>query len=185
MVFTPVFHFQNGLFLRKNDMEKCQELILDDVIRIDIYRSEDIRFSVPFNATAVTYATCTIAPGTSPALVIRLQDDSTSDVVMEPAPKVQVTEKRENSGLVRTHTLEAVISEGFSTVQSAIDAVAEDDTVAIMTTYEGVHYAIIPFPNTGMVSLTDSRQQAHTQTVKYTAQSFSGLVAVDISQDNS
>lgn len=118
-------------------------------------------------------------------LVMRLQDDSVSDVVMEPAPKVQVTEKRENSGLVRTHTLEAVISEGFSTVQSAIDAVAEDGTVAIMTTYEGVHYAIIPFPNTGMVSLTDSRQQTHTQTVKYTAQSFSGLVEVDISQDNS
>lgn len=166
-------------------MEKCQELILDDVIRIDIYRSEDIRFSVPFNATAVTHATCTIAPGTSPTLVMRLQDDSTSDVVMEPAPKIQVTEKRENSGLVRTHTLEAVILEGFGTVQSAIDAVAEDDTVAIMTTYEGVHYAIIPFPNTGTVSLTDSRQQAHTQTVKYTAQSFSGLVEVDISQDNS
>ena len=84
-------------------MEKCQELILDDVIRIDIYRSEDIRFSVPFNATAVTHATCTIAPGTSPTLVMRLQDDSTSDVVMEPAPKIQVTEKRENSGLVHAH----------------------------------------------------------------------------------
>ena len=166
-------------------MEKCQELILDDVIRIDIYRSEDINFPVPFNTPAVTHAAYTIASGATPVLVVRLQDGSTSDVVMEPAPKIQVTEKRENSGLVRTHTLEAVISEGFSTVQSAIDAVAEDDTVAIMTTYEGVHYAIIPFPNTGRVSLTDSRQQAHTQTVKYTAQSFSGLVEVDISQDNS
>lgn len=80
-------------------MENCQELILEDVIRIDIYKQNKVTFSVPFNAPAVVQTRCTV--NTDPELSINLSETDDSDVVMEPGPKLQTTEKREAAGLVR------------------------------------------------------------------------------------
>lgn len=157
-------------------MENCQELILEDVIRIDIYKQSLITFSVPFNAPAVTETECTMASGVSPELSINLSETAYSDVVMEPASKLQTTEKRETAGLVRSHVIEATVTSGFKTAQDAVDNLIYNDIVAIVTTYGGTSYAINPFPNTSMLSLSDNRQQSHTMTVRYAAQSFSGLV---------
>lgn len=157
-------------------MENCQELILDDVIRIDIYKQSVVTFSVPFNVPAVTEMTCTVASGASPELSINLSETDYSDVVMEPAPKLQVTEKREAAGLVRSHVIEAIVTSGFKTAQAAVDHLIYNDIVAVVTTYDGTRYAVNPFPNTSTIFMSDNRQQTHTMTVRYAAQSFSGLV---------
>lgn len=164
-------------------MEKCQELILDDIVAIDFYRSSNVTFSVPFNAPAITQVSCVFS--STATLKLRLEDSSASGVVMQPAPKAKVEEKREVAGLIRTHTIEAVVTEGFATVQTAIDSLANDDIVAVLTNYEGARYVVHPFPNTGVLTLTDERQQSHTQTVRYSAQSFSGLVKIISSSSSS
>ena len=157
-------------------MENCQELILEDVIRIDIYKQSLVTFSVPFNAPAVTETECTMASGVSPELSINLSETAYSDVVMEPGPKLQTTEKREAAGLVRSHVIEAIVTSGFKTAQAAVDNLIYNDIVAVVTTYDGTRYAVIPFPNTSTLAMSDNRQQSHTMTVRYAAQSFSGLV---------
>ena len=157
-------------------MENCQELILEDVIRIDIYKQNKVTFSVPFNAPAVVQTRCTVS--TDPELSINLSETDDSDVVMEPGPKLQTTEKREAAGLVRSHVIEAIVTSGFKTAQAAVDNLIYNDIVAVATTYDGTRYAIIPFPNTSTLSMSDNRQQSHTMTVRYAAQSFSGLAKI-------
>ena len=157
-------------------MENCQELILEDVIRIDIYKQNKVTFSVPFNAPAVVQATCTAS--TNPELSINLSETDDSDVVMEPGPKLQTTEKREAAGLVRSHVIEATVTSGFKTAQAAVDNLIYNDIVAVATTYDGTRYVIVPFPNTSTLSMSDNRQQSHTMTVRYAAQSFSGLAKI-------
>lgn len=166
-------------------MENCLEQILDDVIRIDIYRQSNVTFSVPFNAPAVNEITCTINSSITPVLSINLTETNTSDVVMEPAPKIQTTEKRETTGLIRTHAIEATIKDGFQTAQSAVDSLIYNDCVALLTTYNGTKYVVNPFPNTSTVTLSDNRQETHTMTVKYQAQSFSGLITAAVSSSSS
>lgn len=155
-------------------MENCQELILEDVIRIDIYKQNATTFSVPFNAPAVVQTECAVS--TNPELSINLSEADDSDVVMEPGPKLQTTEKREAAGLIRSHVIEAIVIGGFKTAQEAVDHLIYNDIVAVATTYDGTRYAIIPFPNTSTLSISDNRQQSHTMTVRYAAQSFCGLV---------
>lgn len=155
-------------------MENCQELILEDVIRIDIYKQNKVTFSVPFNAPAVVQTGYVVSA--NPELSINLMETDYSDVVMEPAPKLQTTEKREAAGLIRSHVIEAIVTGGFKTAQEAVDHLIYNDIVAVATTYDGTRYAIIPFPNTSTLSMSDNRQQSHTMTVRYAAQSFSGLV---------
>lgn len=157
-------------------MENCQELILDDIIKIDIYNKDNVAFSAPFNAPAVREMMCAIPLGVTPVLSINLSETNTSDVVMEPGPKLQVAEKREAAGLVRSIAIEATVTGGFKTAQAAVDALIYNDIAAIATTSEGTRYAINPFPNTTTLSMADNRQQEHTMTVRYAAQSYSGLV---------
>ncbi len=165
-------------------MENCQELILEDVIRIDIYKQNKVTFSVPFNAPAVIEAEG-VASG-NPVLSIHTSETDAADVMMESAPKLQVTEKREAAGLVRSHVIEAVVATHFKTAQASVDNLIYRDIVAIMTCYDGTRLAVIPFPNTSTLSMTDNRQESHTMTVRYAAQSFSGLVKLTSwSQDSS
>ena len=102
-------------------MENCQELILEDVIKIDIYKQNKVTFSVPYNAPAVIEAECTVIA----------------------------------------------------------------DPVLSMTTYDGTRFAVIPFYNTSTLSMTDGRQEMRTMTVRYAAQSYSGLVKLTSWTDNS
>ena len=158
-------------------MENCQELILDEVIRIDFFKMENVIFSVPFNAPAVTEVAYNHTPfDVSPAASIGLTETGTSDVVMEPMPKLQVTEKREAAGLVRSIVIETTIVSGFKTAQAAVDSLIYNDIVPIIKTVGGERYAVHPFPNTTTLSMADNRQEEHNMTVRYAAQSFSGLV---------
>lgn len=161
-------------------MENCQELILDDIIRIDIYDKDNVAFSVPFNVPAVTEMQYAIPLGVAPVLSMNLSETDTSDVVMEPGPKLQVTEKREAAGLVRSIVIEATVIGGFKTVQAAVDALIYNDIAVIATTSEGTHYAINPFPNTTTLSMADNRQDEHAMAVRYAAQSYSGMVKLVI-----
>ncbi len=164
-------------------MENCQELIFEDVIRIDIYKQDKVTFSVPFNAPAVVQTGCVVSA--NPELSINLSETDYSDVVMEPAPKLQTTEKREAAGLIRSHVIEAIVKGGFKTAQEAVDNLIYNDIVAVATTYDGTRYAIIPFANTSTLSISDNRQDSHTMTVRYAAQSFCGLVLTSWTQDSS
>ena len=164
-------------------MENCQELILEDVIKIDIYKQNKVTFSVPYNAPAVIEAECTVIA--DPVLSMTTTESIPSDVVMEPSPKLQVTEKREAAGLVRSHTIEAVVAAHFKTTQASVDNLIYRDIVAIMTTYDGTRFAVIPFYNTSTLSMADGRQEMRTMTVRYAAQSYSGLVKLTSWTDNS
>lgn len=151
---------------------------MDEVIRMDFYRKNDVAFSVPPNAPAVTEMSCSFVAGAAPVLSINLSETDTSDVVMEPGPKLQVAEKRELAGLVRSIALEATVTGGFETAQEAVDSLIYNDIAAVATTAAGARYAVNFFPNTTALSMADNRELSHAMTVRYTAQSFSGLVSL-------
>ena len=119
-----------------------------------------------------------VAQGISPDLTINLTETTDGDVEMEPYPKIVTEESREAAGVVRNHTMEITVCGGFATVQAAADNLAYNDIVAVLTTYDGTRFAVLPFANSSVLAFSDSRQQTHTQMLKYLAQSYSGLARV-------
>lgn len=159
-------------------MKNCLEKILEDVIRIDVYHQSEITLSIPFNAVPVIEESISIASGVSPVLSVALSQSDDINAVMESSPKLQITDKRDGAAMPRNVTIDATIIDGFDTVQSAVDSVIDDDITVLLTAYDNTQYIICAFPNTSSLSLTDNRQQAHTATLKFTAQSLSGLIKV-------
>ena len=104
---TPKIARFFALETTRKTMDNCQELIFEDVIRRDIYKQDKVTFSVPFNVPAVVQTGCVVSA--NPELSINLSETDYSDVVMEPAPKLQTTEKREAAGLIRSHVIEAIV----------------------------------------------------------------------------
>ena len=164
-------------------MENCLELMMEDVVKIDFYQKESIIFAIPNYAPAVQEVEFLYATGATPKLSISLMEDDASDAKMEPAPQINVTEKREAAGVIRSILIEPIITGGFDTARRVVDSVQFVDLVPMIYTVDGQRFTFIPFPNSSMLALTDSRLQSHSMTLRYTAQSYSSLIKAEITTD--
>lgn len=168
-------------------MENCFEKILEDIVQIDFYDGATCSYSFPFNAGAtdamnviqtIAGVQYDIAVTTGePVLTLSVGADGNAADDIDP-PTHKITEKREPSGLIRTHTLTAPVQAGFSDIQRADSVLNGKEVLAVLTAYNGTKYCVHYLPNTPLFSYEDSLGQGHTGTVKYTAQSMSDLVVV-------
>lgn len=170
-------------------MNACEELILMDVVKVDIYKKEDVTVSLPHNvaysqsveAQTQTPVKVVVVGGQTPVITMDLEWTSGADAILEKSPKVTSTEKKEAAGLIRTNTIEGTLIDGFTEAMRASEILAFNDSLALLTTADGLQYLCNAFAGTTEMNVKND-QENHIATIKYVAQSFSGFVSADLEQ---
>lgn len=172
-------------------MENCQEKILDDIVRVDFYDADatTITRSVPFGVPGVIEMNVTQTGGSlqsaadlasaagEPALSINLAGGSDVQAVMQ-TPTHKAQPKRDATGDVYQHTLEMPVETGFEAVKQAAYTLSGKEILTVLTAYDGTKLCIHYAPGSTVLTYSDQHGSSHTGTVKYEAQSLSGLVRI-------
>lgn len=170
-----------------NSQEECQELLMQDVVRIDIMPMTALKVGVPFNVQNITEAAVTMSDDAELSdaelyidslLSLNLSGDSTVDAEMKEGITHKVTEKRDVAGIVRTHTLQIPIEIGFQTVRQQQKALQQTDFYIVLTTYDGTRYLAYALPNTSQFTIDDQMGETAQMTAKVVVQSMSGFVKI-------
>lgn len=167
--------------------EDCRDLVMLDVVRVDIMPVTAIKVSIPWNVYDIASAGVVMSDNTALSdselyadslLSVNVLGDSTADAEMKEGVSLRVAEKRELSGMVRTHSLQIPIEAGFQTVRQQAGALQHSDFHVILTTGEGVRYLAYGLPNTCQFTLDDQMGQGMQMTAKVVLQSMSGLIQI-------
>lgn len=156
-------------------MNDCKEILLEDIVEVSFYLASNVSCSVPFGVPGVDDMSASISG--NPVLTISVTGGDDVDAVME-TPSLKVSEKREATGLVRSHDLQINVEQGFDAVKQAADGLSGADIAAVLKDYDGNRYMIHALPNTSLCSYEDGRGSSHTGKVRFTAQSLSHLVKI-------
>lgn len=167
--------------------EECQEILMQDVNRIDIMPVTALKINVPFNVHNIASAVVTMDnddPLTNSALhsnsllSLGLIKDDTTDVEMEEGLSCSSKEKIELAGNTWTHTLQLFIEAGFQIIRERLNSLKSSDFHVVMTTCEGTRYLLYSLPNTSNFSVDDKMGQMAQMKVNIVVQSMSGIVLV-------
>lgn len=167
--------------------EECQELLMQDIVRIDFMPVTVLKVGIPFNAQNITEAIVTMSDGaelsdselyTDSLLSLNLNGDALADAEMKEGLTHKVAEKRDVAGVVRTHTLQIPIELGFQTIREQQKALQQNDFHIILTTYGGERYLAYALPNTCQFSIDDQMGQTAQMNLKAVVQSMSGFIRI-------
>lgn len=162
--------------------ENCLELIMQDVVRIDFVPVAGTTTAIPFSVANISTMQ---APSPMAASLLTLglawdyldgQTQRQADAIIAEAPSHKVSESREAAGIIRTHSLQVPILQGFQTIRSKESALQNAEFYVILTTLSGVRYMAYTLPNTSQFAIDDQMGESATMTVKVTLRSLSGLI---------
>lgn len=171
-----------------NRQEECQELLMQDVVRIDIMPQTALRISVPFNVPDVSAAQVTMSDGTALSdgslftgslLSMDFTGDVLTDAEMQEGLSHKVSEKQSAAGMIRTHTLQVPIEAGYQAIAIKERALHDTDFHIVLTTVDGVRYLAYGLPGTSQFSIEEQKGQTAKMTVKATLQSASGFIRIE------
>ena len=158
--------------------ELCQELLMTDVVRIDFVKRSAWSLPVPFNVADQSQMTVTDYAASALLLVIDYRGDG--DAIMSESPSHRVTEAREVAGIIKTHTLQIPIDNGFQAIRSKKAALLQDDFYIVLYTVDGTRFLAYTMPNTSQFAIDEQMGSSATMTVKATVKSMSGMIKLTI-----
>lgn len=167
--------------------EECLELLMQDVVRIDIMPYTALKVNTPFNVQNITETDVTMLDGSEitdadlhldSLLSLNLSGDDTADAEMKESLQHKVVEKRDISGIVRTHTLQIPIESGFQVVRAKQPYLKYTDFHIVLTTYNGTRYLAYGLPNTSQFTIEEQMGQSSQMSIKVTLMSMSGFIRI-------
>lgn len=153
----------------------CKELILDDVVRIDIYPDTELTTAVPRTLPYVV-SIADMAVGT-PLLTLALSDPDALEY--DTAPTVKLTEKTDSNGRTFAHDLSVSLKGDIYNVREAERALGSADCAVVYTLDDGRRLCSLPLPNTASLTLEQNLGSSATSTLKVQLTSMSALVQID------
>ena len=181
-------------------MKTCNEILNDDIIRIDFYdvtnTTAAVTCSVPFNVPAV--ANMKVMQGDvdlgypfdqqgnridTPVLSLDFSGERTTGAMS--APKHKATQKASAAGRIYTHTLTVPVEIGFDAVQQSVYELQGREVMCVLTAYDDTRLCIHILPESSELTYEDERGSGHNASLKYTAQSLSQLVLIGSSSSSS
>ena len=165
--------------------QNCLEQVLEEVIKVEFVLSSRCSFPVPFSVSGIQSMAGISGSGNSqtsnigtPSLVISAIGDSAATGEFDQAPTLQQKEKMETAGVVVTHTLKVVITNGFADVRSAEESLRGADYNMVLTTADGTRYLVYSLPNTCVTSLDEQAGSNMQQALNVTMESMSHLIKI-------
>lgn len=179
-------------------MNSCNEILMDDIVRIDFYDMNKplaIVRSIPFSVPSVT--NMTVMQGQidlghpyndqgerldEPVLSL---DFNGATAALMGTPKHSAPQKNEAAGRIYAHVLTVPVELGFDAVCQANYALKGKEVLCVLTTYDNTRKCIHALPCSTELTYDDDGGSGHRATIKYVAQSRSQLVVISQAEDSS
>lgn len=167
--------------------EQCQEMLLQEVVRIDFMPVTALKIATPFAVRNITEVGVRMSDNTTltdarlkaaSLLSLNMSGDATVDAEMQEGATHKVTEKRELAGIFRTHTLQIPIESGFDTIRAKEASLHETEFHVILTTYGGIRYLVYGVPNTSLFLIDDQLAEDTPMSIRATLVSMSGVIHI-------
>ena len=167
--------------------EQCQELLMQEIVRIDFMPTTALKIAAPFAVRNLTEIGVTMSNNdaitdaklkAASLLSLNMNGDATVDAEMQEGASHKVTEKRELMGTVRTHTLQIPVESGFGTIRTKDAGLQEADYNVVLTNRDGERYLLYGVPNACQFSIDESTAQNTTMNLKATLVSMSGPIRI-------
>ena len=160
-----------------NETSSCSEYFLNDVVRIELFRSSDLQLSVPVTVPGVTGVSVT--PNAAALLTIAYsQDGDTTIQEIDAAPTLKVTSALNVAGNLYTFDLQATIPGDIYKVREAERRLGTDDVAVVYTLADGRKKMSVPLPNTSKLNLDEQLGSSATHTLKVSVTSLNPLVEI-------
>lgn len=153
----------------------CQELFLDDVVRIDVYAEG--QYNVPVPPTVANLST--LAPFTlgTPAFSAAI-DESAAVPLLSSNVTVKTTHDTQRAGHIFKHEITSNIYIGHDEARQKVFSLLNRDAIVILTTADAARLLFYPVPHTFAPSVDETRGATHEQTIKFTLQSMSSVISI-------
>lgn len=153
----------------------CKEIILDDVVRIDIYPDAELKTAVPRTLPFVL-SIADMSAGT-PLLTLALSNPGGMEY--DTAPTVKLTEKTDTNGRTYAHELSVSFTGDIYNVRKAQRTLGTGECAVVYTLADGRRLSSLPLPNTSQLTVEENLGSAQASTLKVQLTSMSPLVQID------
>ena len=121
---------------------ECQELFLSDIVRVQVYQSSQVSFSLPSTIHGIT----TMAKITWPKTVLDVSYDSDKWTVRENGIKVKQTTKPSGSRLLYIYNVEMAFDSDISDISALLPTMQHVDHVVLLTKADGSMLLLYTLP---------------------------------------
>lgn len=153
----------------------CKEIILDDVVRIDIYPDSELKTAVPRTLPFVL----SIADMSVGMSLLTLALSSPDGLEYDTAPTVKLTEKTDSNGRTFAHELSVSLTGDIYNVRETQRTLGSADCAVVYTLADGRRLCSLPLPNTSQLTVEENLGSAQACTLKVQLTSMSPLVQID------
>ena len=162
---------------------ECEELFLNELVRVELVPMANCDMAVPFNVGEVT-ATAgwkkdnqnnTVSRiGTAVMVIDATATDATGRLVSPPTLKT--TEKPDRAGYIRQHDLQIPTEGGYEDIRKKRGELAGVDFNVVLEMRSGSRFLLYALPNSSTVAVEDQFSGEGKQTVKVSLQSMSNMI---------
>lgn len=151
--------------------DKCRESILDDIVKVELYKTANCTIPLPFSIALSSINNATLGQP-----VISFSVGDMADCELADSPVLKVTSDRHPSGLVYTHDLQMTLTDGEDTARSALNTLVGVDFIAVYTLADGSRRMTYSCPSTSSYDVEDTSSSASTLLVKVKMLSMSNRI---------
>lgn len=120
----------------------CNEVFLDDIVRIQVYKADECRFSIPSTVPCIT----NFVNPTLPQPVLDCSYGDETYMAREGSITVKQVQRQSGSGYLYIYNVEAVIESGVSDMADIIHNCSHSDNHIIATKTDGSLFLLYGLP---------------------------------------
>lgn len=159
----------------KHKIMDCNELFLEDIVRVDLVPRDRCNIRVPFNVPGILEVLNPVIG--APAMSIGFEGDDLT-AFLEESPTMKDSEQPQAAGYIHTHELTATCLHNFAALRAATKTLMGVDFNIIAHTMNGTRYLCYALPNTARVNIDDQMGTSASMTVKAKLNAMSGFIRI-------
>ena len=168
---------------------ECEELFLNELVRVELVPASKAELLVPFNVGEVT-STAGLKEEDDPdkpgkkrivsrvGAAVMVIDATATDATgrLVSPPTLKTTEKPDRAGYIRQHDLQIPTEGGYEDIRKKRGELAGVDFNVVIEMRSGTRFLLYALPNSSTVSVEDQFGGESKQTVKVSLQSMSNMI---------
>lgn len=152
---------------------QCKELMLDDIIRVDLYLTSDCNIILPLN---VQYQSMTLTPTLLGVPVFSAALSGADVVMLDETPTLKVKNGRQTGGNIYTHDLTLPVMVERTAAEELVEKLLGRDFHIVYTRADGSRDLSLSLPAAAACDIDETHPTAASTTLKVKVLSYSNTI---------
>lgn len=164
-------------------MENCNELFLNEVVKVELVPVANCSLAVPFGVPGLTETAGTKAESGqtvdrigAATMTIDINETDKATALLDSAPTLKTTQKTQAAGHLRQHDLTVPTRGDYKAIRQKANALEGVDFNVVLHTVAGTRFLLYAVPNSSVATVEDQLGSESKQTVKVTLLSMNHMI---------